>query len=298
MSLAPEGLRAVHDAGRTFTLRANGLNHHVLEWGPLDSERVVLLLHGFLDLAFSFTPLAAQLAAHGFRVIAPDLRGHGQTDWIGVGGYYYFPDYVLDLHELIPQLTTRPLHVVGHSMGGGVAALYSALHQASVLTLTLAEGFGPAPEQPQQAPARMQRWLSDVDATRKREKPSTLRNLSHAVDNLCARHPKVPRAFLEELAPQATRDSEDGLIWSFDPLHRTRSPVGLDAARFAEFARTIQQPTLLIQAEQGLRWGDETERFTWFPHSQHKLIQDAGHMMHWTHPSQLAELLLEHFTRS
>jgi pimeloyl-ACP methyl ester carboxylesterase len=286
------------DGGDSSTLHANGLNHHVIQWGPQDAPQTVLLLHGFLDLAFSFAALASQLAAHGLRVIAPDLRGHGHSDWIPPGGYYYFPDYVRDLHALIPQLSTQKLHVVGHSMGGAVATLFAALHQAQVRTLTLAEGFGPAHEQPQDAPGRMQRWLSDVDHIQKLGAPKALRDLSHAVDTLHARHPTVSRAFLETLAPEATRETEQGLIWGFDPLHRTRSPVGLDAPRFAEFARAIAQPTLLIQAEHGMRWGDEAERFTWFTQGQSAQIQGAGHMMHWTHANALSALLLDHFKQS
>lgn len=281
------------DSQRSRRLRANGLTHQVHEWGP-EQGPCVLLLHGFLDLALSFAELASLLGAQGYRVIAPDLRGHGQTDWVPTGGYYYFPDYVLDLHELVPQLTTQSLHVVGHSMGGGVATLYAALHPNTLQTLALIEGFGPGAEQPHEALPRLQRWLTDVDAVRTRP-ASKLRNLQHAVGALTTRHAKVPRAFLEALAPHTVRETADGLTWAFDPLHRTRSPVGLDAARFAEVARSIDKPTLLVQGGEGLRWGDEATRFSWFQHGHHELVHDAGHMMHWTHARELSDLLLAHF---
>ena len=75
---------------------ANGLRHHVVEWGEPDAP-TVLLAHGFLDLAWSFRDVAQRLAERGFRCVAWDWRGHGESEHIGAGGYYHFADYVLDL---------------------------------------------------------------------------------------------------------------------------------------------------------------------------------------------------------
>src|SRR5437762_3668322 len=99
-------------------LLVRGMRHHVVEWPG--SGPTLMLLHGYLDHARIFDPLAAELA--GFRLLAPDLRGHGDTDWVPAGGYYYFPDYAADVHAIAHALATPPLALVGHSMGGGVAS--------------------------------------------------------------------------------------------------------------------------------------------------------------------------------
>src|SRR5215813_5597104 len=95
---------------------ATGLTYNVLDWdGPGDLTFV--LVHGFSDLAFSWTPVAERLAKHG-HVIAPDLRGHGDSDWIGAGGYDHVFDYLADLDGVIGALARARVVLVGHSMGG------------------------------------------------------------------------------------------------------------------------------------------------------------------------------------
>jgi len=296
MSLA----KAVADFDREYTRGANGLDHHILEWGPADSPHCVVLCHGFLDMAYGFLALAPLLACKGYRVIAPDLRGHGETSWLPDSGYYYFPDYVLDLHALLPQLVQQPFELVGHSMGGAVATLYAATHPLQLRTLSLIEGFGPPDEPAAKAPARMLQWLDGVDAVRRTPKPTRMATLADATARLRARHPTLPEALLHKLAVRSVRTHDDGqgLTWRFDPLHRTRSPIGFDAARFGHFLANITAPTLLVQGERGLRWGDEAERLAALKNRHHAELSGAGHMMHWTHPEPLAALLLAHFKRA
>src|SRR5512132_2504317 len=120
---------------------ATGLTYHVLEWdGP--GELTFVLVHGFADLGYMWTAVAERLAPHG-HVIAPDLRGHGDSDWIGPGGYYHFMDYVADLDDVIRQLARPRVVLVGHSMGGSVASYYAGTRPERVAALALLEGLGP-----------------------------------------------------------------------------------------------------------------------------------------------------------
>jgi len=80
-------------APRHTFLDSQGLPIHCLEWG--DSEGAPLILvHGYLDLAESWRAFvdALQTRQRNLWVIAPDCRGHGDSGWIGAGGYYHFPD--------------------------------------------------------------------------------------------------------------------------------------------------------------------------------------------------------------
>ena len=79
-------------------LTANRLRHHLLEWGG--GDQVVLLLHGFLEHAHVWELVAPRLAEAGLHVYALDWRGHGDSQWIGAGGYYHFADYLPDVHDL------------------------------------------------------------------------------------------------------------------------------------------------------------------------------------------------------
>jgi pimeloyl-ACP methyl ester carboxylesterase len=272
---------------REHRLRANGLQHHVVEWGTPEGEPVVLL-HGFLDLAFGYAKLAALLP--GYRVLALDFRGHGETDRVPEGGYYHFPDYLLDLHQLLPQLVREPFHLVGHSMGGSVAAMFAATH--SVRTLSMLDSLGIRQEDASRAPKRLATWLEQASSPRA---PAALRDLDHAVERLCKRHPTVEPAFLRALAAHATRPHEAGLTWRFDPLHHTLSPVAFDPHRFEHMLQSIDAPTLVLMGQRGLRTPDHHERVAQLRRPTWHEVPNAGHMLHWTHAEEVAAHLRDHF---
>ena len=103
------------------------LNVHYLEAGDV-SDPVLLLLHGFPELSFSWRKVMVPLAAAGYRVIAPDQRGYGRTTgWIN--GYdidlepYRMSSLVLDQVALLQALEIDSVHaVIGHDFGSPVAA--------------------------------------------------------------------------------------------------------------------------------------------------------------------------------
>src|SRR5258708_3869759 len=131
---------------------ATGLTYHVLEWNP-ESPKTVILLHGFLDHAWGWEPVV-EAGLGAFHVVAPDLRGHGDSDRVGAGGYYYFADYLADLQALISILGRRPVALVGHSMGSSVASYYAGVFPDEVSRLALLEGLGP-PEHGALGPERV-----------------------------------------------------------------------------------------------------------------------------------------------
>src|SRR5262249_14968784 len=100
---------------------ANGLRHHLLEWG--ERGPVVVLLHGFLEQAHVWDFAAPALVAAGYHVYALDWRGHGDSEWVGAGGYYHFADYTADLAFVVRALGGRAV-LIGHSMGASAALIY------------------------------------------------------------------------------------------------------------------------------------------------------------------------------
>src|SRR5947207_3597120 len=85
---------------------ATGLAYNVLEWDA-PSDHTVLLLHGFLDNAWTWQRLVESGLGLPAHVVAPDWRGHGDSDWVGAGGYYHFLDYVADLASLVALVGRR-----------------------------------------------------------------------------------------------------------------------------------------------------------------------------------------------
>ena len=234
--------------------RVNGLRlwvHRFRDESRAPTGLTIVLLHGFMDSGATWDMVAPTLARAGHDVLAPDLRGFGQSDFVGPGGYYHFPDYVADLAELVDALAPRRLAIVGHSMGGTVAALYAWAPGTPTGWERLsaaARGHGPHGDgdtAPSRAVDRMQAWLRTLREVARTPKPLT--SLQEAVERLALHHPRVPREVIESRAKLLTRADETGrLVWADDPLHRTTAPTPFRADAFGEFLRRIDCPTLVV----------------------------------------------------
>jgi len=271
---------------------ANGLRHHVIRWG--DRAVDVVLCHGFLDIGWSFDAVARDLAAAGYGVASFDWRGHGQTEWVGAGGYYHFPDYVLDLDDLLPQLTEQPVHLVGHSMGGVVSALYAAARPERLRSLALIEGLGPPEMGPSDPATRVRAWLDGVAKVRSRI-PRPMKDEHDALKRMRVQNPKLPDELGLFLASKSTRAVSGGLQWTFDPLHQTPSPSPFQIETFDRFLESISTPTFVVAGEHGFRLQDEQARIVKIKDCRMVEIPDVGHMMHWFKPDLLASELAGFF---
>jgi pimeloyl-ACP methyl ester carboxylesterase len=280
-------------------LRVNGLKlflHRFRDAEVEPSGLTVLLLHGFLDAGATWDLVAPRLARAGHEVIAPDLRGFGQSDWVGPGGYYHFADYVADVSEIVDTIAPRRLALVGHSMGGTVACLTAGARPDAFERLALLEGMGPIANEPPIAVDRMRAWLRDLRQQAARS-PKGLTSMQEAVERLALHHPRVPREVIESRARLLTKHDDQGrLVWAYDPLHRTTSPVPFNLDSFKAFLGQIACPTLVVSGGK-LGWHPpgEEERVKWLRDTRTFEIPEAGHMMHWTAPDTLATRLNEFF---
>ncbi len=277
-------------------VQANGLEHHLLEWAPEGAPRgTALLIHGFMDAAGTWDLVAPTLAAAGLRVLAPDMRGFGEGARLPPGGYYHFPDYVLDLASILDvAIGSEPLFLVGHSMGGTIATLFAGARPERIAKLALLEGVGPPGNPYDVAPDRMRRWLDDV-ARASATPEKAIASREDALRRLMMNHPRVDRAVLATRLEHLVRDAGDGRVaWRFDPLHKTHAPIPFYAASYEAFARRVTSPVLFVGGgDHGFHPPDEAERLACFATLRRAELPDAGHMMHWTEPDRLAGILVE-----
>ncbi|RKP09651.1 putative epoxide hydrolase [Thamnocephalis sphaerospora] len=97
----------------------NGVRYHYVNEGH--GSTVVLLLHGFPDFWYGWRHQIKFLGAHGYRVIAPDLRGYGQTDGADTLAAYSMRSVGSDMMLLLTQLGIKRAVVIGHDWGGMLA---------------------------------------------------------------------------------------------------------------------------------------------------------------------------------
>ena len=268
-----------------------GLGYHVLEWGPASADTTVVLVHGFLDLAWTWEDVAARLARR-YHVIAPDLRGHGDSDWIGPGGYYHFFDYVPDLDGVIARCARGRLAVVGHSMGGTVSTYWCGARPERVAKLALVEGLGP-PEVTLPIPERTAKWI-DAWAEARATGPRVMASADDAVARLRRFDPLLSVDSARRLVAHGTDAVPGGLSWKHDPLHLTAGPYLYRRDTAAQFWSKITCPVLCVDGGASrLRIPDAeaTARMACFKDARREVVANAGHAVQRHQPDALCELL-------
>ena len=279
-----------------------GLAIHCLEWGPPTGEPLILV-HGFLDQAGSwrnFVRFLQDKLEQPLWIVAPDCRGHGDSGWVGAGGYYHFPDYVLDLDCVVRSLGARQFKLIGHSMGGTISLLYSGTFPERVHKLVLIEGIGPAGMNFSDAPARMEKWISEVHE-RGRKHFREYNSTGAGAKQLQQTNPRLSGELAMELALSGMKQNENGKwVWKFDPLHRTSSPQPFYSAQTIEFLRRIECPVLIVNGRQTHHWPrpESRQRLEVVRNKRFAEIENAGHMVHQDNPQRLAELVADFLYRS
>src|SRR5262245_3479611 len=121
-AVLPPGIRS------RFVDNVNGLRMHILEAGFETAGRpAVLMIHGFPELAYSWRKVMGPVAAAGYHVFAPDVRGYGRTS--GADAVKYSDDLrpfgtfnrIRDMIALVAALGYRTVNVVGHDQGSPLA---------------------------------------------------------------------------------------------------------------------------------------------------------------------------------
>jgi len=280
---------------RSTFVQARGLEHHVRQWGDPQAPALVML-HGWMDVSASFQFVVDALSRERL-VIAPDWRGFGRTRVAGAD-CYWFPDYLADLDALLEALLPRkPVDLVAHSMGGNVAMLYAGLRPERVRRLVNLEGFGMAPTDPAQAPARMRQWLDELRA------PMALRDYDSR-EAVAARLVQTnPRLEPDKALWLAGHWSEPVARGRFallgDPAHKRVNPYLYRVDEVLAVWREIVAPVLLVDATASDRWhrfvhtDEYRERLRAVPRLRRVTVERAGHMLHHDRPAAVAALIEE-----
>ena len=248
-----------------------------------------------MDVSASFQFLVDELRRE-WHVIAPDWRGYGETQWSGTD-CYWFPDYFADLDRLLAHFQPDdPVNLVGHSMGGNVAAAYAGILPGRASRLVCLEGFGMRRTVAEDAPGRYARWLREMkQGTRFRDYDS-FEDLARKLRDNNAR--LTPERALFLARHWGAQGPSGGVALLGDPAHKLVNPVLYRLDEMQACWRNVTAPTLWIQGGDSefqtmAKMSDEdyAERRACFRDITERVVEDAGHMMHHDQPGRLAQLL-------
>lgn len=263
---------------------SQGLKLHYLDWGNAGAPLLVLM-HGTSDHARSWDRTARVLSAD-WHVIAPDLRGHGDSDW-SPDGAYLVPYHVLDFIELMTRFEGEPVTIVGHSFGAGIGSRFAGLYPDRIHKIAIVDGFGPSPDDyANWAKAGPVKRLGDWVAQRrdpKRKSPRRLATIDDAASRLAAGNPRLSPEQARHLAEHGVRLHPDGYGWKFDPRVSMFTPEDF-SIQLTHFWREIPAPALLCYGAQS--WSKDPEangQAEAFRDRRTVCIEDAGH---WPHHDQ------------
>ena len=161
---------------------SQGLRLHYADWGN-EAAPPLILIHGGLDHCRNWDAVARELQPH-FHIVAPDLRGHGDSEW-AKGSSYSLSDNVYDLGRLMRHAELEGAGIVGHSMGGMVALAYTGTYPEKVSRLGVLDGAFLSGAQATPIHQQMSRWIDQVDGISGRE-PSAFRTIEEAAQRLSA----------------------------------------------------------------------------------------------------------------
>jgi len=249
----------------------------------------LLLLHGGRDHARNWD-WVAQALRDSYHIIAPDLRGHGDSEWAR-GGQYAMIDYVLDVTQLLEQLQMFPITIIGHSLGGGIACQYSGVYPERVKQLVAIEGLGPPPGRTRHGPAhvRMREWMTQMRSYAGRH-AHRYASLEEAVQRMQEANKRLTAAQAHHLTVHGIYRNEDGTYtWKFDNYVRSQSPYEFNVEEARSIWQRITCPTLLLRGAESWAMDPLLDgRASAFRNVRCVNIPRAGH---WVHHDQLEEFL-------
>lgn len=268
-------------------LDVRGLKLHAVERGE---GEMAVLLHGWLDHAGSFDLLAPLLPG---RTVALDFRGHGDSQWVGPGGFYHFVDYIADLDGALEALSPQePVRLVGHSMGAAAGLIYAATRPVRVSHLTMIDAV-PLSISTQEIPARLGSYLEDLrHMPRKRRRVESVEDAAQRLlRNNALLSEKASRLLAEGgIAPDP--EQENALAWKWDPLLRAHSPLPISEPVIQLICAQATVPVLAIRGETGML-PHEPDLRARFPHLKMSVqtIPGTGHHVHLDAPEEVAKVI-------
>ena len=275
----------------SFTSQRLRLNY--VDWGNPDAPPL-LLVHGGRDHARSWDWVAEELR-HDWHIIAPDLRGHGDSAW-SPDGNYEMSAFVYDLAQLIHQLNLAPVSIIAHSMGGNIATRYTGLFPENVSKMVNIEGLGPSPQMQAERDAigiqkRFRQWIEDKRNAAGRT-PKRYPNIEAAYERMKAENSYLTDEQARHLTVHGISRNEDGSwSWKFDNYLNIWAIFDMPREDFLAIWQSITCPMLLMYGANS--WASNPEKDGRIGHFQTAKVIEYENAGHWLHHDQFDRFMAD-----
>ena len=255
----------------------------------------VLCVHGWLDNAASFIPLAQHLRNMdpealdlvALDLVALDLPGHGRSDHRHPSAHYYFMDYLWDIDAALDALGWSSCHLVGHSLGAAVLSLYAAVSPHRVRSLVMLDALGPMSEQAADSTARLRRSLDDFrSGARPKKAYESIEDMIKVRQANTRMAHEPARLICERSAEHRGTHYE----WTNDPALHWVSPILMTEEQALDYLGQITAPVLSLTITPFASYVSEEKlnaRRAVIAHGRHLLLEGSHHF-HMDQPAEVA----------
>ncbi len=255
------------------------------------SGPVLLFLHGLNDHNRTFDSLIEPFV-DDYRVITPDLRGHGDSEWAQGSGYNQL-DYFYDLYRLVSDLKLAPVTLIGHSLGGAVVALLAGVFPSMVDRLILMEAMGLwMPEEGDLTVLnRLESWVDQL-SQQETKTHKKISGVDAAYGRMHQANPNLKKATARHLAHHGIRKNRDGTYsWKYDYYTRGHD-FSLRHQESADIWKQISCPVLVVNAKNGLshRIG-HNDTLRYFDRVRLEILDEAGHWIYHDQQTKMQKLI-------
>lgn len=269
-------------------------------WGSAKATRTVVALHGWLDNSNSFHPILKLAAAENSplildtRWICIDMAGHGKSDWRPKGLGYHFFDYIQDLMDVVQGLGIEKCHLVGHSLGAGVAAFFAGSFPERALSLSCLDSLGPLPFSASELPSHYREFRREWELLQTgRKKPPVIKTVSRAVAARLMAGALSP-ASAELLVTRNLKKAAGGWRWGTDARLKLPTAYRVSEEQVRAFLKSLQCRVVIAEASHGIiaAGASKQDRLTCI-HTVTLVPIEGEHHVHMDHPERVLPILVE-----
>ncbi|MBV7314414.1 alpha/beta fold hydrolase [Shewanella sp. NIFS-20-20] len=269
--------------------------HHGPSFSSAAKGKVLLIaVHGWLDNAYSFYPLAQCL--EDIPLLAVDWPGHGLSPQRPPGYPLHFFDYISDLKQIVDYCSSQfeQVIVVGHSLGALVTSTYAAVATESLAGVILLEGLVPMAEPSRCAKQRLASSLSSHASPSEPKGYASVAALAAARSKLTG----LSSQWSYLLVERNTVEYAGKFYWRTDPRLKKDSPWRMTPEQRQQLLANTDLPMLLVQGAQGYHQITSQLSFAadWFPRLE-QVTLPGDHHFHMSAAEQLAARIREFITR-